>query len=153
MARIEKAATFNQGFDTVEFLSSALVDMKMHLAGSTAHRSRRLREGDAHRSRHALGDRHAPPADAVRPHLLRATATRPAYYSYLWADTLTADAFEAFVEGGGAYDKAVAGRFVKYVLSAGNTVDPAEGYRAFRGRDAGIDALMRDRGFPVPAKK
>ncbi|MHB1309822.1 MAG: M3 family metallopeptidase, partial [Limisphaerales bacterium] len=74
------------------------------------------------------------------------------YYSYLWADTLTADAAEAFKEAGGLYDRAMAGKFRQHVLSAGNTVDPAEGYRRFRGRDAGIEALMRDRGFPVPGQ-
>ena len=74
------------------------------------------------------------------------------YYSYLWSDTLTADAWEAFTEAGGPWDKAVAKRLRDNVFSVGNTIDPADGYRAFRGRDAGIDALMRKRGFPVPAK-
>ena len=73
------------------------------------------------------------------------------YYSYLWSDTLTADAYEAFTEAGGPYDKAVAKRLRDRVLSVGNTVDPADAYRAFRGRDAQIGALMRKRGFPVPA--
>jgi len=71
------------------------------------------------------------------------------YYSYLWADALTADAWEAFLEGDGAYDPAVAKRLHEHVMSVGNTIDPAEGYRAFRGRDVDTDALMRDRGFPV----
>ena len=63
--------------------------------------------------------------------------------------------FEAFLEGSGPYDKAVAERLRKHVFSVGNTVDPADGYRAFRGKDAAIDALMRKRGFakPLPAKK
>jgi peptidyl-dipeptidase Dcp len=72
------------------------------------------------------------------------------YYSYLWADTLTADAFEAFTEAGGPYDRALAERLVEHVFAAGNTVDPAEAYRAFRGKDPGIEALMRKRGF-LPA--
>jgi peptidyl-dipeptidase Dcp len=72
------------------------------------------------------------------------------YYSYLWADTLTADAYEAFQEASGPYDRAVADRLRQYVFQAGNTVDPAEGYRRFRGKDPGIAALMRKRGFPVP---
>jgi peptidyl-dipeptidase Dcp len=72
------------------------------------------------------------------------------YYSYLWSDTLSADAWEAFTEAGGPYDKAVAKRLHDYVFSLGNTVDPAEAYRNFRGRDAGIAALMRKRGFPEP---
>jgi peptidyl-dipeptidase Dcp len=75
------------------------------------------------------------------------------YYSYLWADTLSTDAYEAFTEGKGPYDRAVARRLQEHVFSAGNTVDPAEAYRAFRGRDAGIDALMRKRGFPQPAAR
>jgi peptidyl-dipeptidase Dcp len=73
------------------------------------------------------------------------------YYSYLWSDTLTADAYEAFTEAGGPYDKAVAKRLRDHVLSTGNTVDPAEAYRAFRGRDPQIGALMRKRGFPAAA--
>src|SRR5207244_621659 len=73
------------------------------------------------------------------------------YYSYLWSDTLSADAWEAFLEHGGPYDKEVAKRLREYVFSAGNTVDPADGYRAFRGHEPGIAALMRKRGFPVPA--
>lgn len=68
------------------------------------------------------------------------------YYSYLWADTITADAWEAFTEAKGPYDKEVAAR-LQHVLSLGNTIDPAEAYRAFRGRDPKIDALMRKRGF------
>jgi len=72
------------------------------------------------------------------------------YYSYLWSDTLTADAWEAFTEGRGAWDQEVAKRLREHVFTVGNTVDPADAYRAFRGRDAGIGALMRKRGFPEP---
>ena len=80
-------------------------------------------------------------------HLFSGDSYSAGYYSYLWADTLSADAFEAFVESGGPYDKKVAKRLFECVFSAGNTVDPAEGYRAFRGRDPQVDALMRKRGF------
>jgi peptidyl-dipeptidase Dcp len=73
------------------------------------------------------------------------------YYSYLWSDTLSADAWEAFTEAGGPYDPIVAKRLHDEVLATGNTRDPAEAYRAFRGHDPGIAALMRTRGFPVPA--
>ena len=69
------------------------------------------------------------------------------YYSYLWADTLAADAWEAFVEAGSPWDAATAKRLREHVFSVGNTVDPEAGYRAFRGRDAGTEALMRKRGF------
>ncbi|CAM3073500.1 M3 family metallopeptidase [Corallococcus sp. ZKHCc1 1396] len=150
VARIEKAATFNQGFGTVEYLSSALVDMKLHLAGDVSI------DADAFErdTLKALGMpreivmRHRTPQFG---HVFASDGYSAGYYSYLWSDTLTADAFEGFTEGKGAYDKAVAERLRKSVFSVGNTVDPAEGYRAFRGRDAGINALMRKRGFPVPA--
>lgn len=73
------------------------------------------------------------------------------YYSYLWSDTLTADAADAFAEApGGFYDKAVAKSLYEDIMSAGNTIDPVDQFRAFRGRDVKIGALMRKRGFPVP---
>ena len=62
-------------------------------------------------------------------------------------DVLTADAYGAFTEGKGPYDKDVAARLKKYIFSVGNTVDPADAYRAFRGRDPSVDALMRKRGL------
>ena len=86
-------------------------------------------------------------------HVFAGDSYSAGYYSYLWSDTLSADAYEAFTEAGGPYDKAVARRLVEYVFSVGNTVDPADGYRGFRGRDPGIGALMRKRGFPAPETK
>ena len=75
------------------------------------------------------------------------------YYGYLWADVLTADAAEAFAEApGGFYDAEVAKKLVDHLFAPRNAVDPADAYRAFRGRDATIDALMRDRGFPTGKK-
>ena len=76
------------------------------------------------------------------------------YYGYLWADVLTADAAEAFEDApGGFYDEALAKKLVDHLFAPRNAVDPAEAYRAFRGRDATIDALLRDRGFAPPRKK
>jgi peptidyl-dipeptidase Dcp len=72
------------------------------------------------------------------------------YYAYLWSDALTADAWEAFLEGKGPWDKVVAERLRKEVLAVGNTRDPGEAFRAFRGRDVNTGALMRKRGFPTP---
>ena len=86
-------------------------------------------------------------------HIFAGDGYSAGYYSYLWSDTLTADAFEAFTEGSGPYDKTVAKRLYDNVFSVGNTIPPEEGYRTFRGRDAKIDALMRKRGFPLPGKK
>jgi len=147
--RIQKASKFNQGFATTEFLASGLIDMKLHLAGD--------RSIDPAAFEREELDRLGMPAEIVMRHRLPQFAHvfsgegySAGYYSYLWADTLTADAAEAFLEAGGLYDRAVAAKFRQHVLSAGNTMDPAEAYRRFRGRDAGTAALLRDRGFPVP---
>ncbi len=150
LAKIEKAATFNQGFGTVEYLASALIDMKLHLAGE------RDIDPDAF-ERDTLATLGMPKEIVMRhrtphfSHVFGDDGYSAAYYSYLWADTLSADAYEAFVEGKGPYDSAVATKLRQHVLSVGDSVDPADGYRKFRGRDAGVDALMRDRGF-VKAK-
>jgi len=72
----------------------------------------------------------------------------------MWADVLTADAAEAFAEApGGFYDENLAEGLVTYLFAPRNSIDPAEAYRLFRGRDADIAALMRDRGFPVTTSK
>ena len=92
----------------------------------------------------AIRMRHATPHFA---HVFSGDGYSAGYYSYLWADTLTADAWDAFVEGKGAWDKDVAQRLRDNVFSIGNTRDPADAYRSFRGRDPGIEALMRKRGF------
>ncbi len=147
--KIERAARFNQGFATVEYLAAALVDMKLHLAGD------RPIDPDAF-ERETLKALGMPDTIVMRhrtphfSHIFASDSYSAGYYSYLWADTLSADAFEAFSEAGGAYDKAVARRLREQILSLGNTVDPTEAYRAFRGRDAGIGALMRQRGFQGP---
>jgi len=144
--RIERAGRFNEGFRTVEFLASAIVDMKLHLAGD-------VKIDPAKFERETLAELGMPREIVMRhrmPHFLHVfggDGYSAAYYSYLWADTLTADAWEAFVEAGGPWDKNVKQRLRDNVLSVGNTIDPTESYRAFRGRDAGIDALMRKRGF------
>jgi peptidyl-dipeptidase Dcp len=83
-------------------------------------------------------------------HVFSSDGYSAGYYSYLWSDVITADAAEAFTEGSGFYDRGVATRLRDSIFSVGNTIDPAEGYRRFRGRDPKIDALMRKRGFPVP---
>lgn len=149
VARLERAATFNEGFRTVEFLASALVDMKLHLAGDRP-------IDPAQFEREALAELGMPREIVMRhrtPHFLHlfgGDGYSAAYYSYLWADTLTADAWESFTEAGSPWDKTVARRLRDHVFTIGNTIDPTDAYRAFRGRDAGIDALMRKRGFAKP---
>ena len=149
VAKIERAEKFNEGFKTVEYLGSALVDMKLHLQGAKPVDPDKFER----ETLTALGMpseivmRHRTPQFT---HVFAGDGYSAGYYSYLWSDTLTADAWEAFTEANGAWDKAVAKRLRDNVFSVGNTVDPADGYRAFRGRDPGISALMRKRGFPVP---
>jgi len=145
-AKIEKASTFNKGFDTVEYLSSALVDMKLHLAGD------KEIDPDAF-EKDTLKSLGMPPEIVMRhrtpqfSHVFSSDGYSAGYYSYLWSDTLTADAYNAFTEGKGPYDPAVAERLRKNVFSVGDTIDPADGYRAFRGRDPDTSALMKKRGF------
>jgi peptidyl-dipeptidase Dcp len=144
--RIERASKFNQGFATTEYLASAIMDMRMHLAGE------RPIDADAF-ERGNLAELGMPREIVMRhrsPHFLHVFAGdgySAGYYSYLWSDVLTADAYQAFVEAGGLYDPAVAARLRQHIFSIGNTVDPADAYRAFRGRDPRIEALMSKRGF------
>jgi len=149
VAKIKKAATFNQGFGTTEYLASALMDMKLHLADPENI------DIDAF-ERQTLADLKMPSELPMRHrtphfgHVFSGEGYATAYYGYMWADVLTADAAEAFQEApGGFYDKEVAKRLVKYLFEPRNSIDPAEAYRLFRGRDAEKEALMRDRGFPV----
>jgi peptidyl-dipeptidase Dcp len=147
--RIKAASTFNEGFETVEYLASALVDMKLHLAGRTPI------DPDAF-ERQTLAELGMPSEIVMRHrtpqfgHVFSGDGYSAGYYSYLWSDVITADAAEAFTESaGGLYDADVARRLRENIFSIGNTMDPAEGYRRFRGRDPKIEALMRKRGFPV----
>ena len=126
--KIEKASKFNQGFATVEYLASALVDMKLHLAGAEkidpdAFEKKTLAEIGMP---HEIVMRHRTPQFG---HVFAGDGYSAGYYSYLWSDVLNADAFEAFTEAGGPYDKAVAARLRKFIFTVGNTVDPAEAYR------------------------
>jgi peptidyl-dipeptidase Dcp len=148
--RIQRASTFNQGFATVEYLSAALVDMKLHLAATATSAI-----DPAAFERETLEALGMPKEIVMRhrttqfSHIFASDDYSAGYYSYLWADTLAADAWEAFEEAGSPWDSATAKRLRDDVFSVGNTIDPSEAYRAFRGRDAGTAALMRKRGFPV----
>ncbi len=151
-AKIKKAHTFNKGFDTVEYLASAIVDMKAHLAGDTPIEPRAFEKA-------TLAEIGMPKEIIMRHrmphfgHIFSGDGYSAGYYDYIWADTLTADAAEAFEESpGGFYDKATAKRLHDCIMSVGNTIDAGEAFRRFRGRDVTIDALMRDRGFPALAK-
>ena len=152
IAKIKKAATFNQGFSTTEYLASAIMDMKLHMADPTN------MDVDAF-ERETLTAMGMPKELVMRHrtphfgHVFSGEGYATAYYGYMWADVLTADAAEAFAQApDGFYDKDLAAKMVKYLFAPRNAVDPAEAYKSFRGRDATIDALMRDRGFPISNK-
>jgi peptidyl-dipeptidase Dcp len=149
VAKIRNAATFNQGFITTEYLASALMDMKYHMMDPAG------LDPDAF-EREALAELGLPEQIVMRhrsPHFTHAFSGEgysAGYYSYIWADVLTADAAEAFAAApGGYYDQDLARALVENLFAVRNAVDPADAYRAFRGRDAEIDALMRARGFPA----
>ncbi|MFD1216467.1 M3 family metallopeptidase [Microbulbifer celer] len=153
VAKIKKAANFNQGFATTEYLASALVDMKLHTSDP---------EGiDPDKFERETLESLGMPSELVMRHrtphfghIFSGEGYSAGYYGYMWADVLTSDASEAFAEAeGGFYDKEVAGKLVKYLFAPRNAMDPAEAYRKFRGRDAGIEPLMRDRGFPLPGEE
>jgi peptidyl-dipeptidase Dcp len=147
--KLQKAATFNQGFQTMEYLASAVIDMKFHLAGG--------RTLDPTAFEHDELARLGMPEEIVmrhRPtqfnHIFSSDGYAAGYYAYLWADALTADAWEAFQQAKGPWDQAEAQRFRRTILAVGNTVDPSDAFRSFRGRDVDTDALMRKRGFLKP---
>lgn len=151
LARLQRAATFNQGFATVEYLASAIVDLQLHMSVQP------VAEPAAFEAR--LSELGLPREIVMRhriPHFGHVFAGEPGYaagyYAYQWASVLDRDAFEAFTETGDPYDPATARRLVMSLLSRGNAVDPAIAFRAFRGRDARVDAVLLDKGFPVPGK-
>ena len=146
LERIRRAENFNEGGRTVEYLAAALLDMKYHLAGAGPIDPDKFeREELARLGMPAqLVMRHRSPHFS---HVFSGDGYSAGYYSYLWSDALTADAWEAFLEGKGPWDPEVAGRFRKYILSSGDTMDQAEAFRKFRGRDVDTSALMRKRGF------
>ncbi len=146
--KIEASKTFNQGFATAEYLSSAIVDMKLHT----------LADGVVDPNafeRATLTDIGMPKELVMRHrlpqfnHLFSSDSYSAGYYSYLWSETMDADTFAAFEEAGSPWDKATADRFAKLLLSTGNETDRATAYRAFRGRDPDVNALLKKRGFPT----
>lgn len=149
--RIEKAANFGEGFSTVETISSSLVDMKLHLSTTKIDPKKFEKETlDALHMPSEIVMRHRIPQFG---HIFSSDGYAAGYYSYLWADVINADAWEAFTEGKGAYDKEVAKKLYETVFSVGNTIDQEKAYENFRGRAPKSDALMRARNFPVKSKK
>ncbi len=151
VAKIRRASTFNQGFATTEYLACALMDLAFHTADSEGLDPKTFEQSELARlgMPSQLVMRHRTPHFA---HVFSGEGYATGYYGYMWADVLTADAAEAFAEAeGGFFDAGVSKRLVTNLFAPGNSIDPTIAYRAFRGRDARIDALMRDRGFAVGA--
>jgi peptidyl-dipeptidase Dcp len=149
VAKIRRAKTFNQGFITTEYLASAIYDMKIHLA-ATADKTidPDLFEKETMteiKCPKEIVMRHRPTAFG---HIFSDDGYASGYYSYIWADTMSADAVEAFKLAGSFYDRATCDRFRDTIFSVGNSVAPDVAFRNFRGRDVDTNALMRDRGFP-----
>jgi peptidyl-dipeptidase Dcp len=151
LRRLIAARTFNQGFSTVEYIASALVDLAFHLephpdaidpmafeADVLARIGMPAEIGMRHRSPHFL-------------HVFSGGGYAAGYYSYMWSEVLDADAFEAFRETGDVFDPATAARLRDDILAAGGSRDPGDAYRAFRGRLPNADALLRKRGFAETA--
>jgi peptidyl-dipeptidase Dcp len=146
--KIEASDTFNQGFSTVEYLSSALVDMKLHTKEDG------VIDADAF-EKQALAEIGMPKEIVMRHrlpqfgHLFSSDSYSAGYYSYLWSETMDADTWAAFVEAGNPFDRKIADSFRVNLLSNGNETDRAEAYRKFRGRDPDVEALLKRRGFPT----
>jgi peptidyl-dipeptidase Dcp len=149
LRRLLTARNFNQGFATVEYTASALIDLELH--SQAAHETL-----DAARFEREFLERRGVPKEiglrhrlAHFQHLFAGGGYAAGYYAYLWAEVLEADGFAAFTEAGDVFDPELAAR-LKDIYSAGDTRDPMELYRAFRGREPAIDALLEQRGLAPP---
>ena len=146
--KVHRSETFNQGYDTVEYLSAAIVDMKLHLVADgnvdpDAFERQTLQEIGMP---HEIAMRHRLPQFS---HLFASDAYSAGYYSYLWSNVMEADTWEMFEQSGNVFDPTIAAGMRNIILAEGNDSDRAEAYRRFRGRDPDVNALLRVRGFPV----
>jgi peptidyl-dipeptidase Dcp len=147
LQRLVAARNFNQGFATVEYISSAIVDQDFHSLAAAGEVDATQFEMNS-LARIGMPDeivmRHRPPHFA---HVFSGGGYAAAYYSYMWSEVLDADAFAAFQETGDIFDPAVAKRLRDTIYAAGNLRDPVEAYKTFRGRLPTAEALLRKRGF------
>lgn len=144
--KVEAAETFSQGYKTVEGVACALADLELH--------TRTGGSFEPHAFEREMLERIGMPREiALRhrlthfDHLFGSDAYSGLYYCYLWADVMAADGWQAFLENGGPYDPATSRRFRTHILSDGNSIDRAEAYRRFRGRDPHVSALLAARGL------
>ncbi|HET7410725.1 MAG TPA: M3 family metallopeptidase [Paracoccaceae bacterium] len=150
IGRLRAAETFNQGFKTVEFIASALVDLEMHEMEDTGGFDPVAFEAEV------LARIGMPKAITMRhrtphfQHVFAGDGYSAGYYSYMWSEVLDADAFRAFEETGDPFDRATAEKLARHVLSAGGREKPKAAYTAFRGRLPGVEALLEGRGLVAP---
>lgn len=149
VAKIKQASTFNEGFKTTEYMASAIMDLLYHTTDPAGLDPQAF-------EREQLARLGMPKEMVMRHrstqfgHIFSSEGYAAAYYGYMWAEVLTSDAAEAFANApGGFYDEELGRKLVKYLFAVRNAMEPSEAYRLFRGRDAKVEALMRDRGFPV----
>jgi peptidyl-dipeptidase Dcp len=150
--KLQAARLFNQGFETVRYTASALVDMAAHALTDA-------NVPDVVEFERAELARIGAPADVGMnhrlthfQHLFSGSSYAAGYYVYLWAEVLDADGYEAFVEAGNPFDAAVAARLRRFIYSSGNSIEPSEAYRAFRGRGPTVEPMLKGRGLvPLPA--
>jgi peptidyl-dipeptidase Dcp len=146
LEKVKRASKFNQGFATVEYLSSAIVDMELHMAAGPIDADRFEKDTLARLGMpREIAMRHRLPHFN---HLFSSDTYSAGYYSYLWSEVMDADTWRAFEEAGDPFDRTIAAKLRKYILSNGNSIDRAEAYRLFRGRDPDVKPLLDRRGFP-----
>ncbi|WP_136439702.1 M3 family metallopeptidase [Pacificoceanicola onchidii] len=145
LQKVLKAATFDMGFQTVEYVASALVDLEFHSGPAPADPMQKQAEVlESIGMPHAITMRHATPHFA---HVFAGDGYSSGYYSYMWSEVMDADAFAAFEEAGGAFDAEMAKRLEKFILSRGGSEDAAELYMQFRGKMPEVEALLKGRGL------
>lgn len=143
--RLLAATTYDMGFSTVEYVSSALVDLRFHRGSAPADPVARQAEILAELGMpRAIGMRHATPHFA---HVFAGDGYSSGYYSYMWSEVMDADAFEAFKAAGGAFDADMASKLERFILSAGGSEEADVLYTKFRGKMPGVQALLKGRGL------
>ena len=145
LERLLAAGTYDMGFQTVEYIASALVDLDFHQGEPPSDPMQRQAEVlDSIGMPAAIAMRHATPHFA---HVFAGDGYSSGYYSYMWSEVMDADAFDAFQEANGPFDKSIAAKLEEHVLSAGGSKDAAELYLEFRGKMPGAEALLKGRGL------
>ncbi|MEO8922511.1 MAG: M3 family metallopeptidase [Caldimonas sp.] len=145
--KLHAARYFNQGYETMRYTASALVDMAAHARADVPVADVVAFERDE------LARLGLPPGIGVNhrlthfQHLFSGSKYAAGYYVYLWAEVLDADGFDAFVEAGNPFDAAVAKRLLRFIYSAGNSIEPGAAYRAFRGRAPTREPMLKQRGL------